>query len=67
MNANTDKSHLPVTDNFETSANIGEYETESSKKEKLLDILIDIKFSFEYLFVNRPVKSSMRLQEYHII
>ena len=67
MNANTDKCHLLVTDNYETSANIGEFEIESSKKEKLLDISIDIKFSFEHLFVNRPVKSCMRLQEYHII
>ena len=38
MKANADKCHLLVTGNYEVSANINEFETESSKKEKLLGI-----------------------------
>ena len=38
MKANADKCHLLVTGNYEVSANINEFEIESSKKEKLLGI-----------------------------
>ena len=41
VNINVGKCHLPVTGNYEVSANIDEFEIESSKKEKLLGILID--------------------------
>ena len=48
MKANADKCHLLVTGNYEVSANINEFETESSKKEKLLGISVDTTFSFEH-------------------
>ena len=48
MNANADKCHLLVTGNCEASANIKEFKTESSKKEKLQGISIDTKFFFEH-------------------
>ena len=35
MKTNADKCHLLVTGNYEVSANINEFEIESSKKEKL--------------------------------
>ena len=41
---NADKFHLLVTGNYEVSANINEFESESSKKEKLLGISIDTTF-----------------------
>ena len=66
MKANADKCHLLVTGNFDVSANINEFEIESSQKEKLLGISIDTTLSFEHLlhlFVKKPVKSCMRLQE----
>ena len=61
MKANADKCHLLVTGNYEVSANINEFEIESSKKEKLLGISIDTTLSFEHhvvnhLFVKKPVK-----------
>ena len=36
MKASADKCHLLVTVNYDVSANINEFEIESSKKEKLL-------------------------------
>ena len=41
VNINAGKCHLLVTGNYEVSAIIHEFEIESSKKEKLLGILID--------------------------
>ena len=41
VNINAGKCLLLVTDNYEVSANIHEFEVESSKKEKLLGTLID--------------------------
>ena len=35
MKANTDKCHLLATGNYEVSANINDFETESSKKRKI--------------------------------
>ena len=48
MKANADKCHLLVTGNYEVSANINEFEIESSKKEKLLGISIDTRLSFKH-------------------
>ena len=48
MKANPGKCHLLVTGNYEVSANINEFEIESSKKEKLLSISIDNRLSFEH-------------------
>ena len=48
MKANADKCHILVTGNYEVSANINEFETESSKKEKLLGISIDTTLSLEH-------------------
>ena len=64
MKANADKCHLLVTGNYEVSI-INEFEIESSKKEKLLGISIDTRLllSILLLFVKKPVKSCMRLQE----
>ena len=47
MKANADKCHLLVTSNYEASANINKFETESSKKEELLSISINTRLSFE--------------------
>ena len=67
MKDNADKCHLLVTGNYEVSANINEFEIESSEKQKLLGISIDIRLSFEYhitsLCKKKPVKSCMRFQE----
>ena len=66
MKANADKCHLLVTGNYEASANINEFEIESSKKEKLLGISIDTTLTLSiilHLFVKKQVKSCMRLQE----
>ena len=41
MKSNPDKCHLLVTGNYETSADINEFEIEIGKKEKLLGISID--------------------------
>ena len=62
MKTNADKCHLLVTGNYEVSANINEFEIESSKKEKLLGISIDTTLSFEHhitSFVKKLVKSCM--------
>ena len=48
MKVNADKCHLLVAGNYEVSANINEFEIESSKKEKLLGISIDTILSFEH-------------------
>ena len=60
MKANADKCHLLVTGNYEVSANINEFEIESSKKEKLLGISIGTTFYLLsmklHLFIKKPVK-----------
>ena len=61
MKANTDKCHLLVTGNYEVYANIYEFEIESSKKEKLLGILIDNRLSFEHHFTSLFKKTSQKL------
>lgn len=48
MNVNADKCHLLVTGNYEASANIKEFKTESSEKEKPLGISIGTRLSFEH-------------------
>ena len=63
MKANADKYHRLVTGNYEVSANINEFETESSKKEKLLGLSIDTRLSFDNHITSLSVKSCMRLQE----
>ena len=58
MKANADKCHLLVTGNYEVSANINEFEIESSKKEKLLGISIDTTLSFEHHITSLCKKAS---------
>ena len=48
MKFNADKCHLLVTSNYKASANINEFEIESSEKEKLLGTSIDTRLSFEH-------------------
>ena len=60
MKANADKCHLLVTGNYEVSANINEFEIESSKKEKLLGISIDTRLSFEHHITSLCKKSSQQ-------
>ena len=61
MKANADKCHLLVTGNYEVSANINEFEIESSKKEKLLGISIDTALSFEHHITSLCKKASQKL------
>ena len=60
MKANADKYHLLVTGNYEVSANINEFEIESSKKEKLLGISIDTRLSFEHHITSLCKKASQK-------
>ena len=50
-----------LTGNYEGSANINEFEIESSKKEKLLGISIDTKLSFEHHITSLWKKASQTL------
>ena len=61
MKANADKCHLLVTGNYEVSANINEFEIESSKKEKLLGISIGTTLSFEHHITSLCKKASQKL------
>ena len=63
MKANADKSHLLVTGNYEVSANINEFEIESSKKKKkkLPGISIDTTLSFEHHITSLCKKASQKL------
>ena len=61
MKANADKCHLLVTGNYEVSANINEFEIESSKKAKLLGISIDTRFSFEHHITSLCKKVTQKL------
>ena len=61
MKTNADKCHLLVTGNYEASANINEFNTESSKKEKLLDISIDTTLSFEHHITSLFKKACQKL------
>ena len=66
MKANADKCHLLITGNYDVSANINEFEIESSKKEKLLGVSIGTTLSFEHHFKSlckNPAKSCMHFQE----
>ena len=55
------KCHILVTGNHEVSANINEFEIESSKKEKLLGILIDTTLSFKHHVTSLCKKASQKL------
>ena len=48
MKANADKCHVLFTGKNDVSANINEFEIESSKKEKLVSISIDTRLSFKH-------------------
>ena len=61
MKANADKCHLLVTNYYGVSANINEFEIESSKKEKLLGISIDTALSFEHHITSLCKKASQKL------
>ena len=61
MKANADKCHLLVTGNYEVSANINEFEIESSNKEKLIGISIDTRLSFEYHITSLCKKVNQKL------
>ena len=61
MKVNADKFHLLITGNYEVSANINEFEIESSKKEKLLGISIDTRLSFEHHITSLCKKASQKL------
>ena len=61
MKANADKCQLLVTGNYEVSANINKFETESSKKAKLLAISIDTRFSFEHHITSLCKKATQKL------
>ena len=61
MKANADICHLLVTDNDKVSANISEFEIESTKKEKLLGISIDITLSFEHHITSLCKKACQKL------
>ena len=61
MKANADKCHLLVTGNYKVSANINEFEIESSKKEKLLSTSIDTRVSFEHHITSLCKKASQKL------
>ena len=63
MKVNADKCHLLVTGNYETSANIHEFETECSKTEKLLDISTDTKLSFKHYITSCCQKAGRKLHE----
>ena len=61
MKVIADKFHLLITGNYEVSANINEFETESSKNEKLLGISIDTRLSFEHHITSLCKKASQKL------
>ena len=47
IKANADKCHLLVTRNTDVTAKIGKFDVKNSREEKLLDVKIDTKLSFE--------------------
>ena len=61
MKANADKCHLLVTGNYKVSANINEFEIESSDKEKLLGMSIDTRLSFGHHITFLCKKASQKL------
>ena len=61
MKVNADKCHFMVTGNYEVSANINEFETESSNREKMLGISIDTTLSFEHHITSLCKKASQKL------
>ena len=62
MKSNPDKCHLLVTTNAFTSANINDSEITNRNEEKLLDIKLDSKLSFERHISNLCKKASQKLQ-----
>ena len=67
MKVNADKCHLLVTGNYEISANINQFEIESSKKQKILGISIDTALSFERHITSLCKKASQKLHALAII
>ena len=66
MKANADKCHLLVTGNYEVSANINEFEIENCKKKNCYVYQLTLHFLLSitlHLFVKKPFKSCMPLQE----
>ena len=63
MKVNAGKCHLLVTRNYGTSAKIHEFEIESSKKEKLLDISTDTRLSFKHYITSYCQKAGRKLHE----
>ena len=61
MKVNTDKCYLLITDNYEASANINKFETESSKKKELIGISVDARLSFEELITSLSKKASQKV------
>ena len=61
LKANADKCHLLVTGNYEVSANINEFEIETSKKEELLGISIGTVLSFEHHITSLCKKSQPKV------
>ena len=61
MKVNADKCHLLVTTKSAVSANIEEFAINNSNEEKLLDIKIDTKLSFENHVSSRCKNASQKL------
>ena len=60
MKVNANRCHLQITGNYKASANINKFETESGKKEELLELLgisIDTRLSFGELITSLCKKS----------
>ena len=62
LNANADKCHQLLTTKSAVSVNIGEFVISNSNEEKLLDIKIDIKLSFENYVSSLCKNASQKLQ-----
>ena len=61
MKANADQCHSLVTRNTDVAAKIIEFDVKNTREEKLLDVKIDKKFSFENYFSSLCKKASQKL------
>ena len=61
MKANADQCHSLVTRNTDVAAKIREFDVKNTREEKLLDVKIDKKFSFENYFSSLCKKASQKL------